>query len=384
MNLSQPIKIGLLFSTIGKTAPLESSQLRGALQAIDEINRNGGIGGQELVPIRYEPESDSHLFRTLAERLFSEDDVNVIFGGYTSTSRKAMLPVVEKRNRLLFYPQQYEGFEFSEHIIYGGAAPNQNGIQLAEFLTSQFGARIYMVGSRYVYPYECNRNMQELILQDPGGAILGEKYLDLNSTYEDFEHVVSDIKKKQPDFVFSTVIGETVPHFYKAYARAGLIPEKMPIGSLNTSETEIAMMGAEFGRGHFTSAPYFQSVDTPENHAALRDFKKSYGDSIAADMNWEAAYYQVHLYARAMGIAGSDEFNRIIPELRGLEYAAPQGRIQIDPVNQHTSLNPRIGRANGQGEFEILRESRRMVCPDPYMATQAVGDWVTKLTATER
>lgn len=384
MNRSHPIKIGLLFSTVGKTAPLESSQLRGALQAIDEINRNGGIGGQELIPIRYEPESNADRFRALAQQLFTQDNVNVIFGGYTSTSRKSMLPVVEKQNRLLFYPQQYEGFEFSEHIIYGGAAPNQNGVQLAEFLTNQFGARIYMVGSRYVYPYECNRNMQELILQDPGGAVLGEKYLDLNATYEDFEHVVSDIKKKQPDFVFSTVIGETVPHLYKAYARAGLNPEKMPIGSLNTSETEIAMMGVEFGNGHFTSAPYFQSVDTLENHAALNGFKTSYGELIPADMNWEAAYYQMHLYAQAFGIAGSDEFNCIIPELRGLELAAPQGRIKIDPVNQHTHLNPRIGRANERGEFEILRESRRMVPPDPYMATQAVGDWVTKLTATER
>jgi branched-chain amino acid transport system substrate-binding protein len=384
MNRSHPIKIGLLFSKIGRTAPLESSQLRGAMQAIDEINRNGGIGGRELIPIWYEPESNARLFRMLAERLFLRDGVNVIFGGYTSTSRKAMLPVVEKQNKLLFYPQQYEGFEFSEHIIYGGAAPNQNGIQLAEFLTDQFGARIYMVGSRYVYPYECNRNMQELILQAPEGAILGEKYLNLDATYEDFEYVIGDIKKKQPDFVFSTVIGETVSHLYKAYARAGLSPERMPIGSLNTSETEISMMGVEFGRGHFTSAPYFQSVDTPENHSALKEFKNSYGETMAADMNWEAAYYQVHLFGKAMRIAGSDEFSRIVPELRGLEYVAPQGRVQIDPVNQHTSLNPKIGRANSHGEFEILRESRRMVSPDPYMATQAVGDWVTKLTATER
>lgn len=384
MSQSHPLKIGLLFSTVGKTAPLESSQLRGALQAIDELNRKGGVGGRELVPVQYEPESNAERFRALAECLFTQDNVNVIFGGYTSTSRKAMLPIVEKHNRLLFYPQQYEGFEFSEHIIYGGSAPNQNGVQLADYLTSQFGARVYMVGSRYVYPYECNRNMQELILQHPGGAIVGERYLDLTGSYADFELVVNDIKKKRPDFIFSTVIGETVPFLYQAYARAGLDPEKMPIGSLNTSETEIAMMGIQAGCGHFTSAPYFQSVETPENAAALQCFRQLNGDAIPADMNWEAAYYQLHLYAMAFEIAGSDEFTRIIPELRGLEFAAPQGRIQIDAVNQHTGLNPRIGRSNEHGQFTILRESRRMVPPDPYMATQAAGDWVTKLTGTER
>lgn len=173
MTGSAPFKIGLLASQRGATAELEMSQWRGAQQALAEINARGGVNGRELSAIHYDPESDPARFRKLAEKLLVEDGVNVIFGGYTSSSRKAMLPVVEKHNRLLIYCQQYEGFEFSENIVYSGASPNQNGVQLADFMSEVYGARVYMVGSRYVYPYECNRTMQELLLQRPEGAVLG-------------------------------------------------------------------------------------------------------------------------------------------------------------------------------------------------------------------
>ncbi|KGH04280.1 amino acid ABC substrate-binding protein [Comamonas thiooxydans] len=384
MSLNDPLKIGLLFSATGNTAPIEQSQLRGALQAIDEINSKGGAGGRQLLPVHYDPACDARLFGVLAERLYTEDGVNVIFGGYTSTSRKAILPVVEKHNRLLFYPQQYEGFEFSEHIIYGGASPNQNCLQLAEYMTETFGARVYMVGSRYIYPYECNRNMQELILQNPTGAIVGERYLDLAAARDEFALVIDDIRRKQPDFIFSTVIGATCAFLYQAYAEAGLDPGRMPIGSLNTSETEIFLMGAGLAQGHVTSAPYFQSVDTPHNAIALDGFWGRYGNTLSTDMNWEAAYYQVHLFALAFDAVGLDDFDPLISELRGLEYDAPQGRVRIDARNQHTALNPKIGRADANGQFEILRGSRHMVPPDPYMVNQEQGDWVTKLSSTER
>lgn len=384
MSQRDPLKIGLIFSATGGTAPMELSQLRGAQQAIDEINKRGGAAGRELVPVQYDPASDAKLFGQHAERMFTQDNVNVIFGGYTSTGRKSILPVVEKHNRLLFYPQQYEGFEFSEHIVYGGASPNQNGVQLAEYMTETFGARVYMVGSRYVYPYECNRNMQELILQNPDGAIVGERYLDLAAPAEEFALVMDDIRRKQPDFIFSTVIGATCPFLYQAYANAGLDPTRLPISSLNTSETEIALMGAGLANGHITSAPYFQSVNTPENAVALIGFRRRHGGELSTDMNWEAAYYQVHLFARAFEEVGSDEFDPLIAQLRGLEFDAPQGRIRIDSRNQHTALNPKIGKAGANGQFEIVRESRHMVPPDPYMANQQQGDWVTKLTSTER
>jgi branched-chain amino acid transport system substrate-binding protein len=379
-----PIKIGLLHSTSGLSAEIESSQLRGSLLAIAEVNQAGGIDGRELVPIHCDPQSRPSLYGSLAERLFVEDGVNTILGGYTSATRKKILPMVEKYNRLLMYPQQYEGFEFSQNIIYSGASPNQNGLPLADFMTENFGARAYLVGSAYVYPYESNRTMQGLLLQHPDGAIVGERYLDLNAPFEKFEEVVADIKKKQPDFIFCTVIGPTLSYFYRAYAQAGLDPSKMPIGSLNTSETEIKMMGARYGAGHFTAAPYFQSVDTFENYQVLEHFAAKYGNEHPTDMNWEAAYYQMRIFAEAYARAGSDRIDLILPHLRGAELSAPQGRIRIDPFNHHTAVCPRIGRATASGQFEILRESAHAVPADPYMASQQLGDWVTKLKVVER
>lgn len=384
MSEAGPLRVGLLFSSTGSTAAAETSQLRGCLQAIGEVNRRGGAAGREIVPVRYDPGSDPRLFRSLAERLCVDDDINVIFGGCTSTSRKAILPVVEKHNRLLLYPQQYEGFEFSEHIIYGGASPNQNCVQLAEFMAERFGARVYMVGSRYIYPYECNRNMQELILQIPEGAIVGERYLDLDSPDSEIAPVIEDIRRRQPDFIFSTMIGVGCPLLYRAYAEAGFDPLKMPIGSLNTSEVDVGIMGVDAAFGHFTSAPYFQSVDTAENKAALQGFFQLHGSDATTDMNWEAAYCQVHLFASAFDITGSDDFDRIVAQLRGAEMNAPQGRIRIDSSNQHTAVNPRIGKVDARGQFEILKESRHMVPPDPYMANQQQGDWVAKLASMVR
>ncbi len=383
MALSDPIRVGLLSSTTGSTALLEQSQWRGACLAVEEINARGGIGGRELVALHYDPGSDPAAFRELAERLIVKDGVNTIFGGYTSTSRKAMLPVVEKHNRLLIYAQMYEGFEYSDNIIYSGASPNQNGVQLADFMTETFGARVYFVGSSYVYPYECNRTMQELLLQHPEGAILGERYLSLDATREQFDQVVADIGRKSPDWIFCTVIGETVPYLYDAYARADLDPASMPIGSLNTSETEIHAMEPGIATGHFTAAPYFQSIDTPENHRAVRHHQARFGAHTPTDMNWEAAYYQMHMFAEAFSRAGSDELGTIMPHLLGSEFTAPQGRVRIDPVNHHMALYPRIGRVNADGQFIILRESKFAVGPDPYMTRQTLGDWVTKLSTRD-
>jgi branched-chain amino acid transport system substrate-binding protein len=382
MASSDPIKVGLLSSETGLTALLERSQWRGSMLAMEEINERGGIAGRELVAIHYDPGSNPATFRELAERLILKDGVNVIFGGYTSSSRKAMLPVVEKHNRLLVYLQQYEGFEYSSNIIYSGASPNQNGVQLADFMTQNFGARIYMVGSRYVYPYECNRTMQELVLQHPDGAILGERYLDLDARRSQFAEVVADIRRKAPDWIFCTVIGQTVPYLYEAYRQAGFDPATMPIASLNTSETEIGAMKEGAAAGHFTAAPYFQSVDTAENHAALLRHQARFG-SHPTDMNWEAAYYQMHMYAQAYETAGSDEIGTILPHLLGAEFAAPQGRVRVDPINHHMALYPRVGRANADGQFSILLESQHAVAADPYMTRQTLGDWVTKLSARE-
>jgi len=368
MKSSDPIKIGLLFSKQGVTSQLESSQLYGALFAIDEINGLGGIQGREIIPTHYDPQSDNARYKVMLERLIIEDHINLVFGGYTSSSRKAMLPIIEKHNKLLFYPQQYEGFEFSENIIYTGAAPNQNLVQLEKFITAKFGARVYMIGSNYIYPYETNRNMHSLIAANPAHEIVAERYVSLYANPNVINDIVEDIKVKQPDFVFCTLIGRTVPYLYQAYLKAGLDSAKIPIASLNTSEVDINMMGAEAAQGHYTSSPYFQSIDSPLNRSTVdRFFASRYAERAIPNMNWEASYFAMHLLAKAFRNSETDRIEDILPNILGAEIEAPQGRIQIDHLTHHASLYPRIGLANADGQFTIIEDHGIRVNPDPYM-----------------
>ena len=378
MANTDPIRVGVLFSRAGTTSRVEISQSFGTLFAIREINDAGGIDGRELVAVHYDPECVPRNYRLLAEKMVQDDGINVIFGCYMSSTRKAVMPVVEKWQRLLMYPTPYEGFEFSRNIIYTGAAPNQNSAQLAEYMTRHFGVRVYLVGSDYIYPYESNRIMSDFILERPGGAKLAERYVRLDATERDFLSIVRDIKDKQPDFVFSTVVGKGTRMLYQAYADAGLDPLKMPIASLTTCEAEVSEMGTRIAAGHITAAPYFQAVDTPVNRACLQRFRAVYGDEVEPNMCWEAAYFQVHMFARAMRQSGSDEIDRLLPHLLGSEFDAPQGRVRIDPDSHHTRLNPRIGRVGDDGRFTIVAESPVGVDADPYLVNHAATELRTQ------
>jgi branched-chain amino acid transport system substrate-binding protein len=285
------------------------------------------------------------------------------------------MPVVEKWQRLLMYPTLYEGFEYSPNIIYTGAAPNQNSAQLADYMTRHFGRRVYLVGSDYIYPYESNRIMSDFILERPGGAKLAERYVRLDASEHDFATIVRDIKDRQPDFIFSTVVGRGTRLLYQAYADAGLDPARMPIASLTTCEAEVSEMDPRTVTGHITAATYFQTVDSAVNRQCLERFRSLYGDAIEPNMCWEAAYFQVHLFAQAMQRSGSDELERLLPHLLGSELDAPQGRVRIDPASHHTRLYPRIGRIGDDGRFVILAESAVGVDADPYLVHHAANEW---------
>ncbi len=381
--MNDPVRVGILYSATGTTSTIGQSQLQGAQLAIDEINETGGLLGRELVAVRYDPASTPARYAALAEQLIVRDGINVIFGCYMSSSRKAVIPIVEKWNKLLFYPTLYEGFEFSGNVIYTGAAPNQNSVQLADYMTSSFGARVYLIGSDYIYPYESNRIMGELVMQHPGSDKLGEHYLPLDATERDYAAIMQDIRARQPDFIFSTVVGDSTASLYRAYAEAGFNPQTMPIASLTTSEAEIAQMGADVAAGHFTAAPYFQSIDSPANARCLARLRQRLGDDCRPNLCWEAAYFQMHLFANAFRQAGSDRIGELLPHLLGSEFDAPQGRIRLDPDNHHTWLHPRVGRANAQGGFTIVRQATRAVSPDPYLVTHSLGDWTASLGALE-
>jgi ABC-type branched-subunit amino acid transport system substrate-binding protein len=359
-------RVGVLFSQSGVMAVIEETQLRATLLAIDQINRSGGVNGREIVPVIYDPQSDAQAYALCAKRLMIEDGINMIFGCYTSSSRKAVLPVVERLNGLLWYPTLYEGFEFSSNVIYTGAAPNQNSVALSSYLSRTYGPRFYFVGSDYVYPRESNRVMRDL-LRRRGCAVVGETYLDLRSKRNDFGPVMRQIKNAGADVIFSTVVGYSTIYLYQAFLEAGLDAKVTPIASLTTTESEVRAMGYDIAAGHITAAPYFQSVGGERNDSFVKCYKARYGEDEPTNMCAEAAYFQVHLFANALAQTNSVDTDLIKQCVLGSDFDAPQGRVSVNAATSHTDLWSRIGRVDRRGQFEIMQQSATPVWADPFL-----------------
>ncbi len=304
VSAPSPIRVGVLFSDTGVTALVERTQRRAVELALEELNASGGVLGRPLEAVVYDPASDPRRYRQLAEQLLEADGIEVIFGCYMSSTRKAALPVVERRGGLLFYPTLYEGFEFSPNCIYSGAAPNQNSVGLARYLMQRYGKRFYLVGSNYVFPYESNRIIRDYI-SSHGGIVVEERYIPLTAEEEDIGQIIADVRKCDPSVIISTVVGDSTASFYRAYRKAGFDPDKMPIGSLTTCEPEVEQMGSDAAEGHYTSAPYFQSIRSAENARFVEAYQERFGPDQPISSCTEAAYFQVHLFAKAVEPARS-------------------------------------------------------------------------------
>ncbi len=361
-----PWRVGVLFSKTGCTSVIEETQLHGTLLAIEEINASGGVNGRELCPVIYDPSSDTAAFALLAKRLMIEDRVTTIFGCYTSSSRKAVMPVVERLNGMLWYPTLYEGFEFSPNIIYTGAAPNQNCLELCQYLIENCGRRFYFIGSDYIYPRELNRLMRELLVAN-GGVVAAERYVDLAARRLDFAPVMQDIREAGVDVIFSTVVGRGTSYLYQAYSDAGLDPRALPIASLTTTEAEILDMGSDVGEGHITAASYFEGVSSQANTSFVSRYKKRFGEAESTNVCAEAAYFQVFLFAQALASTNSMASDVLRHVVLGSTFDAPQGRVRINPQTGHTDLWTRIGRANRRGQFDLIRQSPAPVQANPFL-----------------
>lgn len=365
-STSDPWRVGVLFSRSGFMALIEDTQYRGTMIAIEEINEAGGINGREVVPVVCDPASDNSLFRSHARRLLVESGVKTIFGCYTSSSRKAVLPIVERLNGLLWYPTLYEGFEYSPNIIYTGAAPNQNSVSLFHYLASHYGSRFYFVGSDYVYPRESNRIMRQLVEQS-GGEVVGEMYVSLNARREEFFPIMRDIKSVRPDVIFSTVVGAATVFLYQVYADFGLNSQTMPIASLTTTEAEISAMGYDVGEGHITAAPYFEGVGGPGGRRFVDRYRRKYGESERTNMCVEAAYFQVKLFAKALEKVNTLDPDVLRPVILGSTVEAPQGTVSMNASCGHANIWSRVGRCDRGGSFAVVYESAGEVVADPYM-----------------
>ena len=361
-------RVGVLFSRSGVTAVSETEHFLGTVLAIEQINAAGGVLGRPLEPVALDPKSDPVEYQRLAEHLLLEEGVSVIFGCSASSCRKAVLPAIERRNGLLWSCSLYEGFEFSPNVIYTGASPNQNTLQLAAYLLRHRGKRLFLIGSDYIYPRETNRIMREVVEQH-GGEILEELYLPFDASTGSVSNAVKVIQKTRPDVVFSTLVGRPGREFYRLYRELGVDPAQTPIASLTMVEGEVQQVGADLCRGHITAATYFSALQTEVNRRFVAEFGARFGVDTPVSMWAEGAYSQVQLFARALALAGSLDTQRLVQAALQVSIEAPSGTLVLDPENQHAWLRPRIGCVNAAGAFDLLWEAHAAVKPDPYLTT---------------
>ncbi|WP_024507381.1 transporter substrate-binding domain-containing protein [Bradyrhizobium sp. ARR65] len=365
-------RVGVLFSRSGLMAVTESEHFFGTALAIEEINKAGGILGREIEVVAYDPASNPEAFRKLADRLLTEDGASVIFGCSTSAERKAILPAIERRNGLLWYPSLYEGFEYSPNVIYTGACPNQNSFPLAEYIVRKCGPRVYLIGSDYIYPRESNRIMRDLV-ESYAGQVAGEQYVAMEASDTELTRALDMIRMRAPDVVFSTIVGRTARRFYRLYAEKGFDPAHLPIASLTMAEGELREIGPELCAGHLTAASYFGSLQRESSNRFKAAFANAYGKDKPVSMWSAGAYAQVKLFAMALAQAGSLDTQRLVDAALGLSLDAPEGPIQIDPDNNHLWLTPRIGRARADGAFDVVWEGKGPIKPDPYLSVSPIG-----------
>lgn len=377
----ETIKVGVLFSQTGSLAVIENDSTQVILYAIDEINRNGGVAGMQVEPVVVDAQSDIKVYSEKISQLILRDRVIATFGGYTSASRRAVAPIVMARDHLFYYPTCYEGRECTQNIINTGPLANQHSQDLIPFMVKNFGPKVYLVGSNYIWPKESNKNAK-VWLERAGGEVVGEDYVPLGSS--EFAPVFNKIRQQKPDFIFSTVVGDSDVAFHKQFLQEGFKADKLPIAALTTGEIEVRAMGAEAGAGHFLSAPYFQTLDNPTNNKFVDGYLSSkYGGGGVTHYNMEESYLAVYVWKAGVekALAMTGDIGEITPRMirdvsGGItigEDISPEGKVWIDPDNFNIWLKPKIGQCGSDGQFTVVKQADEHVAPDPMSIYPELG-----------
>lgn len=372
---SDTVKVGILHSLSGTMAISETSVKDAELLAIEEINAQGGVLGKQIEPIVEDGQSDWPTFAEKAEKLLVQDGVATVFGCWTSASRKAVLPVFEEHNGLLWYPVQYEGLESSPNIFYSGAAPNQQIVPAVEWLLEQGIERFFLLGSDYVFPRTANLIIKKQ-LEAAGAEVVGEEYTPLGHT--EYSTVISKVDATDPEVVFNTLNGDSNVAFFKQFKAAGFSSDDLPTLSVSVAEQEVIGIGPENMAGHYAAWNYFQSVDTPENEEFVEAYTAEYGSDRVTDDPIEAAYINVYLWAKAVEEAGTTDVDAVREAAGGITLQAPEGPVRIDGENQHISKTVRIGQLQPDGQFQIVHSTDEPVEPEPYLDSY---DWAEGIQA---
>ncbi len=360
---SQAVGVGILHSLSGTMSISEVSVANATELALEEINQSGGVLGQQILISKEDGASNWNRFAEKAKKLILEDKVVAIFGGWTSASRKSLLPVIEKYQNLLFYPVQFEGNECSPNIIYSGAQPNQQALPALDWALEQGYKRIYLLGSDYIYPRTINKILKRHIAKK-GAILVGEDYLPLGGS--NFSAIIAKIRNSRPQIIINTINGDSNIAFFKAYRSAGFDPRLIPTISFSVAEPELRTIGVNLLFGHYTAWNYFQSLENPANRLFIQSYRQRFGSNSVLSDPMAHAYSSVFFWRRAVEKAKSFDPLLVRQALVGLEFRdSPLGRIRIE-ANGSLKQRVYIGRVERNGQFQVVWRSLSEVLPEPY------------------
>lgn len=385
-----PIKIGVLHSLSGTMAISESALKDVVLMTVEQINASGGVMGRMIEPVVVDPASNWPLFAEKARQLLTKDKVAVVFGCWTSVSRKSVLPVFEELNGLLFYPVQYEGEELSQNVFYTGAAPNQQAIPAVEYLMSKDGGgakRFFLLGTDYVYPRTTNKILRAFLKSK------GVKEADIAEVYTPFGHsdyqtIVANIKKFAgggKTTVISTINGDSNVPFYKELGNQGLKATDVPVMAFSVAEQELAGMDTKPLVGHLAAWNYFESVKSPVNTTFVKmwkDYVKKKGlkDFPVTDDPMEATYVGIHMWKQAVEKAHSDAVDKVRIAMAGQTFKAPSGfTLEMDKTNHHLHKPVMIGEIRADGQFNVVWKTPTTIRAQPWSPYIAGNEGKQKL-----
>ena len=377
---SKTVKVGILHSLSGTMAISETVLKDTALMAIEEINAGGGVMGMKIEPVVVDPASNWPLFAEKARQLITQDKVAVVFGCWTSVSRKSVLPVFEELNGLLFYPVQYEGEEISKNVFYTGAAPNQQAIPAVEYLMSKDGGgakRWFLLGTDYVYPRTTNKILRAFLHSK------GVTDKDIEEIYTPFGHadyqtIVANIKKFAASgrtAVVSTINGDSNVPFYKELGNQGLKATDVPVVAFSVGEEELRGVDTKPLVGHLAAWNYFMSIKAPANEEFIKKWSAyakaknipGHKDKPLTNDPMEATYIGVHMWKQAVEKAKSFDVDKVTAAMAGQTFKAPSGiTSKMDEKNHHLHKAVFIGEVKADGQFNVVWKTKGPIKAQPW------------------
>ncbi|GLK86521.1 urea ABC transporter substrate-binding protein [Ancylobacter defluvii] len=359
------VTVGILHSVTGTMAISETGSVQAEKLAIEQINAMGGVLGRKIKFIQEDGASDWPTFAEKAKKLLVNDKVAAVMGCWTSASRKAVLPVFEQYNGMLYYPTFYEGLEQSKNVIYTGQEATQQILAGLDWVNKTKGAKsFYLIGSDYIWPRTSMKIARKHIEAHLGGKVSGEEYFPLGHTQ--FNSVINKIKLTKPDVIYCAVVGGSNVAFYKQLKAAGIDLNKQTLLTISVTEDEIDGIGGDNIAGAYSCMKYFQSLDNPNNKDFVAAFKKMWGEKTVIGDVTQAAYLGPWLWKMTVEKAGSFDVDKIAEASAGIEFnKAPEGYVKIHP-NHHLWSKTRVGQAQLDGQFKVVFETPELIEPDPF------------------